>query len=150
MTVLLWGCFALSGAAALALELLWIRSAALVLGTTAATTATVVAGYFTGLALGAFLARRPAARPVRRYALLELAVAGGALASCAVFRLLAADAGQRALAAIGGLTAFVGFCAAYRYDMPLGPSEVAISAAVLLVVAGLRSLRRRMAVPRPA
>jgi len=55
-----------------------------------------------------------------------------------------------ASAAIGGLTAFVGFCAAYRYDMPLGPSEVAISAVVLLVVAGLRSLRRRMAVPRPA
>src|SRR5437016_9595062 len=55
-----------------------------------------------------------------------------------------------ASAAIGGLTAFVGFCAAYRYDMPLGPSEVAISAVVLLAVAGLRSLRRRIAVPRAA
>jgi len=55
-----------------------------------------------------------------------------------------------ASAAIGAVSAFVGFCAAYRYDMPLGPSEVAVSAAVLLAVAGLRGLRRRMAVPRPA
>src|SRR5205823_6097 len=67
----------------------------------AVTTATVVAGYFAGLALGASLARGPAARPVRRYAFLELAVAAGALASCAVFQLLAGDAGQRALAAVG-------------------------------------------------
>ena len=37
---LLWLCFAISGAAALALEMLWMRSAGLVLGATAATTAT--------------------------------------------------------------------------------------------------------------
>ena len=41
-----------------------------------------------------------------------------------------------ASAAIGGISAFVGFCAAYRYDMPLGPSEVAVSSALLLVVGG--------------
>ena len=34
MRGLLWFCFAFSGAAALALEMLWIRSAGLVLGTT--------------------------------------------------------------------------------------------------------------------
>ena len=102
MNALLWGCFALSGAAALALELLWIRSAALVLGTTAATTATVVAGYFGGLGLGAFLARRPSPRSVRRYARLELGVAAGAIASCLAFRVLTADAAQRTLGAAGG------------------------------------------------
>lgn len=100
--MLLWPCFALSGTAALALELLWIRSAGLVLGTTATTAAGVVAGYFAGLAAGGFLARRPCSRPVRRYAVLELAVAAGALFSWAVFRLLADPRAQHALGAAGG------------------------------------------------
>ena len=101
MSTLLWLCFALSGAGALGLELLWLRSAGLVLGTTAATAATVVAGYFVGLAAGALLARRPGARPVRRYALLELLVAAGALASCALFQWLTGAGAQAALAALG-------------------------------------------------
>jgi ABC-type Mn2+/Zn2+ transport system permease subunit len=54
-----------------------------------------------------------------------------------------------ASAAIGGLSAFVGFCAAYRYDMPLGPSEVAVSALMLLIVAGATRLRHALS-PRPA
>ena len=54
-----------------------------------------------------------------------------------------------ASAAIGGLSAFVGFCAAYRYDMPLGPSEVAVSAVVLLVVVGFTRLRRAL-IPQTA
>jgi spermidine synthase len=101
VNALLWPCFALSGAAALALELLWIRSAGLVLGTTAATAGAVVAGYFAGLAAGGFLGRRPSSRPVRRYAMLELSVAGGALLSYGLFRLLAADSAQRLLGAAG-------------------------------------------------
>jgi len=48
-------------------------------------------------------------------------------------------------AALGATTAFAGFYAAYRLDLPLGPAEVAV-AAVLLVVVGagraLVSLRR--------
>jgi len=103
VTPLLWACFTLSGAAALGLELLWVRSAGLVLGSTATTTATVVAGYFGGLGLGAFLARRPSPRPVRRYARLELGVAAGALASCLAFRLLSTDAMQRTLGAAGSV-----------------------------------------------
>jgi ABC-type Mn2+/Zn2+ transport system permease subunit len=51
--------------------------------------------------------------------------------------------------AIGGVTAFVGFCAAYRYDMPLGPTEVAISAGVVLLVSAGDWLRRSLA-PHPA
>ena len=101
MSIGLWLCFALSGASALGLELLWLRSAGLVLGTTATTPATVVAAYFAGLALGAFLARRPPTRPIRRYAALELAVAAGALGSCLAFRLLASDAALRTLGATG-------------------------------------------------
>jgi ABC-type Mn2+/Zn2+ transport system permease subunit len=50
-----------------------------------------------------------------------------------------------ASALIGGVTAFVGFCAAYRYDMPLGPAEVAVSAAVLLVVGSAVRLRQAFA-----
>jgi ABC-type Mn2+/Zn2+ transport system permease subunit len=45
---------------------------------------------------------------------------------------------------IGGVTAFIGFCAAYRYDMPLGPAEVAVSAAVLLVVGSAARLRQAL------
>jgi spermidine synthase len=101
VSILLWLCFALSGAGALGLELLWLRSAGLVLGATAATAATVVAGYFAGLAAGGFLARRPTERPVRRYALLELMIAAGAVASYAVFRFLGSDGAQAALAAMG-------------------------------------------------
>jgi ABC-type Mn2+/Zn2+ transport system permease subunit len=52
-------------------------------------------------------------------------------------------------AAIGGVTAFVGFCAAYRYDMPLGPAEVAVSAAVLIVVGSGVRLRQALRL-RPA
>jgi ABC-type Mn2+/Zn2+ transport system permease subunit len=47
-----------------------------------------------------------------------------------------------ASAAIGGATAFAGFCAAYRYDMPLGPAEVAVTSTVLLAVGGARWLWR--------
>jgi ABC-type Mn2+/Zn2+ transport system permease subunit len=54
-----------------------------------------------------------------------------------------------ASSAIGGVTAFVGFCVAFRYDMPLGPAEVAVSAAVLLLVSAGCRLRRAWA-PQPA
>src|SRR5207249_993451 len=76
---LLWPCFAVSGAAALGLELLWMRSAGLVLGLTAPTAATVLACYFGGLALGAALARIAPERPIARYGFLELGAAAGAL-----------------------------------------------------------------------
>src|SRR5439155_19398822 len=83
-----WLCFGLSGAAALGLELLWMRSAGLVLGSTAATASTVLACYFAGLGLGAAMARTTSAGAVRRYAFLELGAAGGALWSLLVFRVL--------------------------------------------------------------
>ncbi|HVN83849.1 MAG TPA: metal ABC transporter permease [Candidatus Binatia bacterium] len=45
-------------------------------------------------------------------------------------------------AALGGATAFTGFYCAYRFDLPLGPSEVALSSGVLLV-AWLAATARR-------
>jgi spermidine synthase len=101
VTGLLWGCFGLSGAGALALELLWMRSAKLVLGATAETAATVVAAYFAGLGLGGFLARRAPREPVRRYGRLEVAVSVGTVASYGIGRLLSSDVAQRVMAAGG-------------------------------------------------
>ena len=107
MSAVLPLCFTASGAAALALELLWMRSAGLVLGATAPTVATVLGCYFAGLGLGAAAGCRPSARPVRRYALLELGAAAATLWSVAVLHALALPAAQPALAA-GGAAARVG------------------------------------------
>ncbi|HEY6999385.1 MAG TPA: fused MFS/spermidine synthase [Candidatus Binatia bacterium] len=94
MTRLLWLCFCLSGAAALALEMLWMRSAGLVLGATAITAATVLACYFTGLGLGSSYARRKSTRPVFRYGCWELGAAAGAFFSLVVFSALAWEPAQ--------------------------------------------------------
>jgi spermidine synthase len=102
MSLVLWTCYLVSGAAALALEMLWMRSAALVLGGTASTTASVLACYFAGLALGAAAGARPTVRPARRYALLELAAAAAAVWSVVVFANLLTDTAQRALASWPG------------------------------------------------
>jgi len=126
-------CFTASGAAALALELLWMRSAGLVLGTTAPTAATVLACYFGGLALGAAAASRASTRPVRRYGALGIGAALGALWSLAVFRVLAEPAAQRALASAGiaGRIAAVGV-AVLPATVCLGATLPAIGDALVL------------------
>jgi ABC-type Mn2+/Zn2+ transport system permease subunit len=43
----------------------------------------------------------------------------------------------------GGTTAFGGFYLAYRWDLPLGPTDVALAVLVLVVVATLRGAVRR-------
>jgi spermidine synthase len=101
MSGILWLCFSLSGAAALALEVLWMRSAGLVLGATAPTAATVLACYFAGLGLGAAGARCGQQRPVRLYGLLELGAGLGAFWSLGIFRILASDLAQAGLAVSG-------------------------------------------------
>ena len=107
MKPLLWLCFTVSGAAALGLELLWMRSASLVVGATAPTAASVLASYFSGLGLGAAFGRRAAVRPVRRYGLLELAAAALGIASYGVFAAASSQPVQRLLE-MGGLVARVG------------------------------------------
>src|SRR5438552_3259583 len=101
MNGILWLCFGLSGAAALALEVLWMRSAGLVLGATAPTMSSVLACYFAGLGLGAARARGTQRQPVRLYGLLELGVGLGAFWSLIIFRTLASDPAQAWLAVSG-------------------------------------------------
>lgn len=45
-------------------------------------------------------------------------------------------------AVMGGATAFAGFYCAYRFDLPLGPAEVALSSGLLLVAWLIATLRR--------
>jgi ABC-type Mn2+/Zn2+ transport system permease subunit len=45
-------------------------------------------------------------------------------------------------AGLGAITAFVGFYCAYRFDMPLGPAEVAVASLVLVTVAAASAVRR--------
>ena len=47
-------------------------------------------------------------------------------------------------AAIGGLTAFAGFYFSYRYDLPLGATDVVLASLVLVVVAVVPQLVRLM------
>lgn len=70
--------FAASGFAGLVYEVLWLRDLGLLFGNTAQAASTTLAAFFLGLTTGGwFWARRSAAleRPLRTYALLELAIA---------------------------------------------------------------------------
>ncbi len=71
-----------SGAIALVYEVLWQRQFALLFGSGAPATATVLAAYFTGLGLGSVVFRKWRSSwgaPLRLYAVLEFAIAAGAL-----------------------------------------------------------------------
>lgn len=77
----------LSGVAALVYEVTWAKMLALTFGSTTLAAAAVVAGFLGGMGLGAALYHRiPGhdARPLRVYALLELAIAASAAAFSAV------------------------------------------------------------------
>lgn len=74
--------FFFSGAIALIYEALWQRRFSLVFGSAAPATAAVLAAYFAGLAVGAWFIGKRVHRsqsPLRFYALLECAIAVGAL-----------------------------------------------------------------------
>jgi spermidine synthase len=80
---------ALSGAAALVYESLWMRSFGLIFGGTTSAVAMVLAVFMGGLALGSALAaRRPAGDPLRAYGLVEMAVGATALLSLPLLRAL--------------------------------------------------------------
>jgi spermidine synthase len=108
---LLLACFLLSGLAALIYETAWTREFSFVFGTSELAVVTVLAAYMAGLAAGAAIAGRYAARltrPVLAYGLLELGIALAALAvplAIAVARWLyvALFGGQEALPDAGGL-----------------------------------------------
>ncbi|MDX6304731.1 MAG: spermidine synthase [Blastocatellia bacterium] len=82
-------CFVLSGATGLIYEVLWARMLGLVFGATTVAISAVLTAFMGGLALGSALAARFAARikrPVRAYALIEIAVGLYALAVPLLFR----------------------------------------------------------------
>ena len=86
---LLLACFFLSGFAALLYQTAWTRELSFVFGTSELAVAAVLAAYMGGLALGAATAARFALklrRPVLAYGVLELAIAGSALAVPAAIR----------------------------------------------------------------
>ena len=81
---------ALSGAAALVYESLWLRSFGLIFGGTTSAVAMVLAVFMGGLALGSALAaRRPVADPLLAYARLELLTGAAALVTLPLLRVLA-------------------------------------------------------------
>ena len=78
-------CFTGSGMSRLIYEVAWVRSLELVFGTTTFALATVLAVFMGGLAGGSYAMGRVASRfaqyhPLRLYALLEVLIAGAALA----------------------------------------------------------------------
>lgn len=78
--------FFLSGISGLMYEVVWVRMLGRLLGSTVYATSTVLAVFMGGLALGSFLIGRfvdRSRRPLRLYALLELAIGVSALASLA-------------------------------------------------------------------
>src|SRR5262245_44597075 len=93
--------FFLSGVCGLVYEVVWARELTRVLGVTVHATATVLAAYMAGLALGSFAFGRRidrARNPVRIYAWLELAIGVCALAIPFAFagaRALFAEIGDR-------------------------------------------------------
>lgn len=50
-----------------------------------------------------------------------------------------------AASAIGVASSFLGFLLAYRMDLPLGPTDVAVAAAALIVATSVRTVRDRFA-----
>ena len=76
-------CFFLSGFAALLYEVVWLRQFAIIFGTSEFALAVVLSAYLAGLSLGASIAGRfvhRVRRPVLTYAILELVIAGTAVA----------------------------------------------------------------------
>src|SRR5688500_15598672 len=76
--VVLAACFLVSGTAGLLFETLWFRTLGLALGNSVWASALVLAAFMGGLALGNGLAAWKGARlarPIRAYALLEIAIA---------------------------------------------------------------------------
>src|SRR5260370_28595831 len=87
----LFGIFILSGAAGLVYEVVWGRQLVLVFGNTTQAVSAILTGFFGGMAIGSALGGRLAdrvRRPLRMYALLELALVVVVLLTPVTFLLL--------------------------------------------------------------
>ena len=90
-SVPLYALFLLSGAAALAYEVLWMRRFAVLLGATAPAAAVALAAFFAGFGLGSYILGRVAprlSRPLRAFAVLEIVTGVSALAVDPLLRLM--------------------------------------------------------------
>jgi spermidine synthase len=84
-------CLVFSGLTALVYQIIWTRLLGFTFGTTTEAIATVLAVFFAGMALGNLVAARTlarVARPLRVYALLELAIGAFAMLSLPLLRAL--------------------------------------------------------------
>ena len=129
--------FVLSGAAGLVYEVVWARQLVLVFGNTSQATATILTGFFGGMAVGGAAGGRLAdrvARPLRLYGVLELAVVAVVLITPLSFRLV----GEGYRGVYEGLAANPAGLALVRFAF----SILALAPATLLMGATLPTLTR--------
>jgi spermidine synthase len=136
-------CFVLSGSAALIYEVVWTKQLAYLLGNSLHATATVVAAFLGGLALGARFLGTPLARRGRGprvYAVLELVVAGFGLAWLPLLRSLdpAVGALYRSLGGESGAFALARFALLF---VLLVPPAAAMGATLPVLVAHFDRVR---------
>jgi spermidine synthase len=119
--------FATSGCAALIYQIVWLERLALAIGSSAASLGVVLATFMGGLGLGSLLASRAAggASPLRRYALIELAL--GVLGIVALF----------GIPLLGGAYAALAGGGAWSLGVRLLVAGVALLPATLLMGATL-------------
>ena len=134
---LILGIFVLSGAAGLVYEVVWSRQLVLVFGNTTQAVATILTGFFGGMAIGSFLGGRLADRvrsPLRLYGVLELILVVVVILTPITFRLLH----EVYRAAFGGLETQPALLALVRFGLAL----LALAPATVLMGATLPTLTR--------
>ena len=132
--------FVLSGAAGLVYEVVWSRQLVLVFGNTTQAVATILTGFFGGMAVGSFVGGRLADRvrsSLRLYAALELILVVVVLLTPVTFRLLH----EVYRAAFGSLEGQPGLLALVRFGLAI----LALAPATVLMGATLPSLTRHLA-----
>ena len=136
--------FVLSGAAGLVYEVVWSRQLVLVFGNTTQAVATILTGFFGGMAIGSYVGGRLADRvrsPLRLYGVLELVLVVVVLLTPITFRLLH----EVYRAAFGSLETQPGLLALVRFGLAL----LALAPATVLMGATLPTLTRYL-IGRPA
>jgi spermidine synthase len=131
--------FILSGAAGLMYEVVWSRQLVLVFGNTTQAVATILTGFFGGMAIGSFVGGRLADRvrsTLRMYGILELILVVVVLLTPITFRLLH----EVYRAAFASLEAQPGLLAVVRF----GLAVLALAPATVLMGATLPTLTRHL------
>src|SRR6478752_5684346 len=129
--------FVLSGAAGLVYEVVWSRQLVLVFGNTTQAIATILTGFFGGMAIGSYVGGRLADRvrsPLRLYGVLELVLVVVVILTPITFRLLH----EVYRAAFVGLETQPGLLALVRFGLAL----LALAPATVLMGATLPTLTR--------